>query len=242
MPRPRPTSRFAVVDSPPDDRYVGRHAVRPCRRRAAATDHLLSLGHRDRPHIAGPSPSFAASERERGLATRARGRRGRARRASSGAIGPRHPVTRRPRRSPDDPAVTAVFGANDQMALGAIRALAEPAGACPGGVERRRVRRCADAADYRPPLTTVRQDFDALGELAVAAAHRRIGARRAALRDGADDARGAREHRAVALAPCAGHRGARRATHARADFRAACGHISTYLSPQFPATHEHAFN
>ena len=27
----------------------------------------------------------------------------------------------------------------------------------------------ADAADYRPPLTTVRQDFDALGERAVAA-------------------------------------------------------------------------
>ena len=27
----------------------------------------------------------------------------------------------------------------------------------------------ADAADYRPPLTTVRQDFDALGARAVAA-------------------------------------------------------------------------
>ena len=66
--------------------------------------------------------------------------------------------------------MSAVFVANDQMALGLLRALAEAG--------RRRARDdvsvvgfddIADAADYLPPLTTVRQDFDALGERAVEA-------------------------------------------------------------------------
>ena len=68
-----------------------------------------------------------------------------------------------------DPAVTAVFAANDQMALGALRALAEAGGACPRTSASSGFDDIADAADYRPPLTTVRQDFDALGERAVAA-------------------------------------------------------------------------
>ncbi|MFT4221215.1 MAG: substrate-binding domain-containing protein, partial [Microbacterium sp.] len=69
---------------------------------------------------------------------------------------------------------TAVFAANDQMALGLLRALADAGRAVPDDVSVVGFDDVADAADYRPPLTTVRQDFDALGERAVAALVARI--------------------------------------------------------------------
>ena len=69
----------------------------------------------------------------------------------------------------DRPDVSAVFAANDQMALGLLRALAEAGRAVPGDVAVVGFDDIADAADYLPPLTTVRQDFGELGERAVEA-------------------------------------------------------------------------
>lgn len=54
------------------------------------------------------------------------------------------------------------------MALGLLRAVAESGRAVPGDVSVVGFDDVADAADYRPPLTTVRQDFDTLGGRAVA--------------------------------------------------------------------------
>ncbi len=64
---------------------------------------------------------------------------------------------------------TAVFAANDQMALGLLRAFAEAGRGVPAEVSVVGFDDVADAADYRPPLTTVHQDFDALGSRAVTA-------------------------------------------------------------------------
>ncbi|WP_164861854.1 substrate-binding domain-containing protein, partial [Microbacterium sp. CPCC 204701] len=64
--------------------------------------------------------------------------------------------------------VTALFVANDQMALGGLRALAEAGRDVPRDVSVVGFDDVADAADYRPPLTTVHQDFDTLGTRAVA--------------------------------------------------------------------------
>ncbi|UJP10083.1 substrate-binding domain-containing protein [Microbacterium sp. KUDC0406] len=64
---------------------------------------------------------------------------------------------------------TAIFAANDQMALGVLRALAEAGRRVPEDVAVIGFDDIADAADYSPPLSTVRQDFDALGEQAVQA-------------------------------------------------------------------------
>jgi DNA-binding LacI/PurR family transcriptional regulator len=66
-----------------------------------------------------------------------------------------------------DPAVTAVFAANDQMALGLLRALADAGRGVPDDVAVLGFDDIADAAEFRPPLSTIRQDFAALGELAV---------------------------------------------------------------------------
>ncbi|MFT4210791.1 MAG: LacI family DNA-binding transcriptional regulator [Microbacterium sp.] len=133
---------------------------------AAATRHLLERGHETVWHLAGPEASFAADERVRGW-----------RETLSGA-GRRVPEPLRGdwtaasgytavRALP--PVATALFAANDQMALGALRALAEAGREVPGSVSVVGFDDVADAADYRPPLTTVRQDFDALGAAAVAA-------------------------------------------------------------------------
>ncbi len=167
---------LVVVDSPPDDRDGaqpvpdgGRYVVVQTDHAAgarAAVAHLLERGHATVWHLAGPTDSFAAAERERGwraaLAAAARAvpdpLRGDWTSASGFAAAARLPAE-----------VTAVFAANDQMALGALRALAEAGRRVPEDVAVVGFDDVADAADYRPPLTTLRQDFDALGVAAVAA-------------------------------------------------------------------------
>lgn len=160
-----PDLALVVVDSPPDSRF-GIIATDHAAGARSAVEHLLGLGHATVHHVAGPATSFAAAERERGWrdALAAAGiaapdvRRGDWAAASGHLVG---------RALAADPAVTAVFAANDQMALGVLRALSDSGRAVPEGVSVIGFDDVADAADYRPPLTTVRQDFDALGERAV---------------------------------------------------------------------------
>lgn len=159
--------RLVVVDSPPDDRFtvVGTDHAAGAR---AATERLLSAGHRTVHHLAGPAGAFAASERERGWrdALAAAGVDAPAIvrgdwTAASGHAAAEHLLR--------DDRLTALFAANDQMALGALRALAAAGRRVPEDVAVIGFDDIADAAQFQPPLTTVRQDFDALGEHAVTA-------------------------------------------------------------------------
>ncbi|PKI89678.1 LacI family transcriptional regulator [Actinomycetales bacterium SN12] len=158
--------RLVVVDSPPDERFtaIGTDHAAGAR---AATEHLLARGHRTVHHLSGPAGSFAAAERERGW------------REALAAAGTEPPEVVRGdwsaasgfesvHRMPAS-GVTAIFAANDQMALGVLRALAESGRRVPDDVAVIGFDDIADAANFQPPLTTVRQDFDALGERAVAA-------------------------------------------------------------------------
>lgn len=130
---------------------------------AAATSRLLALGHETVRHLAGPTGSFAAAERERGWRET----------LEAAGIAPQ-PVVRGD-WSADSGHVaagelltaTAVFSANDQMALGLIRGLVEQGRAVPDPVSVIGFDDVPDAANYRPPLTTVRQDFTALAAAAV---------------------------------------------------------------------------
>ncbi len=157
--------RLVVVDSPPDERFAvvaTDHAVGS----RAATQHLLDSGHAVVHHLAGPAASFAAVERERGW-----------RQALEAAgIRPPEPVRgdwssrsgyEQAARLLADPELSAVVCANDQMALGLLRALAEANRRVPDDVALVGFDDIEDAAQFRPPLSTVRQDFDALGERAV---------------------------------------------------------------------------
>jgi len=130
---------------------------------AAATAHLLSRGHETVHHLAGPTDSFAAAERERGW------------RETLVAAGITPPTIVRGDWSAEAGfaagdalrAASAVFCANDQMALGLLRAVAEAGRRVPEDVSVIGFDDVPDAANYRPPLTTIRQDFTALAHRAV---------------------------------------------------------------------------
>jgi DNA-binding LacI/PurR family transcriptional regulator len=154
--------RLVVVDSPPDARFtvIGTDHAAGAR---AATAHLLAAGHTVVHHLAGPADSYAAAERERGW---------REALAEAGVEAPEivrgdWSAASGHMQAPRLTGVTALFAANDQMALGALRALAGAGRRVPEDVAVIGFDDIADAAQFQPPLTTVRQDFDALGEQAV---------------------------------------------------------------------------
>ncbi|MFF8188247.1 LacI family DNA-binding transcriptional regulator [Microbacterium sp. NPDC016588] len=155
---------LVVVDSPPDERFSIVQTDHAGGARAAV-EHLLGLGHDTVHHVAGPVRSFAAAERERGW------------RAALADAGRRVPdLVRGDWTSASGHAAvsaltdaTAVFVANDQMALGALRAFADAGRRVPDDVAVVGFDDIVDAAEYRPPLTTVRQDFDVLGARTVEA-------------------------------------------------------------------------
>ena len=70
-------------------------------------------------------------------------------------------------RTPSDDDVTAIFVANDQMALGLLRALHEKGRAVPGDLSVVGFDDTAESAHYWPPLTTVRQSFAEVGRRSV---------------------------------------------------------------------------
>jgi DNA-binding LacI/PurR family transcriptional regulator len=131
-----------------------------------ATEHLLSLGHRQVWHIAGPETSFSAAHRAEswGRTLQAAGiappplSRGN----WTAESGYRHGLTLG--RRPD---VTAIFAANDEMALGAMRALHELGRDVPADVSIVGFDDMDVAASFWPPLTTIRQDFVAVGSLSI---------------------------------------------------------------------------
>jgi DNA-binding LacI/PurR family transcriptional regulator len=71
------------------------------------------------------------------------------------------------RRLVKDGAVTAIFCANDHMALGVLRAVAEAGRHVPADVSVVGFDDIPEAPFMIPPLTTVRQDFGALGRHSV---------------------------------------------------------------------------
>jgi DNA-binding LacI/PurR family transcriptional regulator len=159
---PPPELRLVVVDSPPDERFARVQTAHAEGARAAVA-HLLAEGHATVHHLAGPVDSFAAAERERGW------------RDALAAAGIAAPAPVRADWTSDGghaaasalSEATAVFVANDQMALGALRAFADAGRRVPDDVAVVGFDDVVDAGQYRPPLTTVRQDFDALGARAV---------------------------------------------------------------------------
>ncbi|WP_369254704.1 LacI family DNA-binding transcriptional regulator [Streptomyces sp. R35] len=127
------------------------------------TEHLLDLGHRTVHHLAGPQRWYAARDRLDGwrAALAAHGRdeppvvEGDWSAASGYSAG---------RELATDPDVTAVFTANDDMAIGLIRALTEAGRRVPEDVSVVGFDDIPVAAYVSPPLTTVRQPFDAVAQ------------------------------------------------------------------------------
>lgn len=126
----------------------------------AATEHLLDLGHATVHHLAGPRRWYATKDRIEGW------------RAALAARGAHEPPLLNGDWSPasgyaagrelaSDTAVTAVFAAGDEMAIGLIHALREAGRRVPEDISVVGFDGNPVFAYVSPPLTTVRQPFDA---------------------------------------------------------------------------------
>jgi DNA-binding LacI/PurR family transcriptional regulator len=128
----------------------------------AATRYLLDLGHRTVHHVAGPGSWLDAQARQSGW---------RAALTDAGAPVPEVLAGDWSARSGFEAGlqllqkseVTAVFCANDHMALGVLRALNEAGRTIPGDISVVGFDDIPESSYFTPPLSTVRQDFGELG-------------------------------------------------------------------------------
>ncbi|GAA1439471.1 LacI family DNA-binding transcriptional regulator [Leifsonia poae] len=131
-----------------------------------ATEHLLSLGHSTVWHIAGPADSYSATRRAQTwrsvLEENGRVVPELMQGDWSTTAGYEHGLTIAAR-----PEITAVFAANDQMALGVLRALHENGRRVPEDVSVVGFDDMAESDSFWPPLTTIHQEFEATGRRAV---------------------------------------------------------------------------
>jgi DNA-binding LacI/PurR family transcriptional regulator len=131
-----------------------------------ATQLLLDLGHQTVWHIAGPRDFLEAQQRVDGWRStlEAAGRD-----VPPMLVGDWSPRSgyRLGQQLADDRDVTAIFVANDQMALGALRALHEHGREIPRQVSVVGFDDIPEAQYFTPPLTTVRQDFSEMGRSAM---------------------------------------------------------------------------
>jgi DNA-binding LacI/PurR family transcriptional regulator len=125
-----------------------------------ATQHLLDLGHRTVWHISGPLDWLEAQDRVDGW---------RSTLEAAGASPPPVLVGDWSARAGHElgrelgPDVTAVFVANDQMALGVLRSLHEAGRRIPADISVVGFDDIPEAEYFTPPLTTVRQNFNEMG-------------------------------------------------------------------------------
>ncbi len=127
-----------------------------------ATRHLLDLGHRHVLHLAGPQDWLDARSRVEGWRDE----------LLAAGVEPGEPVVGSwlagrgyevGSQLVEQGLPTAVFAANDQLALGLLRAFAEAGIAVPAQVSVVGFDDVDGSAHFFPPLTTVRQEFGALG-------------------------------------------------------------------------------
>jgi DNA-binding LacI/PurR family transcriptional regulator len=171
LPHSLPT---VAVEAGPDSGFdtVGLDQVAAAR---VAVQHLIDLGHRSIGHITGPSQRLEAQGRRTGWQTAL---------ADAGLHeGPCWDGDWTPQsgyaageafsRSRD---CTAVFAANDMMALGFMSAVQQAGLRVPADVSVVGFDDLPESAYLLPPLTTIRQDLDEVGKACVALLLHRISA------------------------------------------------------------------
>jgi len=143
-----------------DQEYGARLAVR----------HLLEQGHTDIVHVSGPEDSFDARARVNGFRSE----------MEAAGLTPRPIITGdwtedrgyevgKEICAGNENLPTAIFASNDPMALGIIYALTEAGHEVPRDVSVVGFDDVPGAKFYRPPLTTLRQNFEALGRRCIEA-------------------------------------------------------------------------
>ncbi len=132
-----------------------------------ATSHLLELGHETVWHVSGPADWLEAEGRIEGwrAVLTAAGRPVPA--TLTGDWSPRSGYQAGKRLAAMAGDVTAVFVANDQMALGLLRAFTEEGVKVPEQISIVGFDDIPESEFFSPPLTTIRQDFGAVGRRSI---------------------------------------------------------------------------
>lgn len=143
---------------------------------ALATRHLIDLGHTEIVHVSGPMDWNESRARLQGYLSA----------MYDAGLRPSEPLTgdwtaasgfEAGGRLAVRPEVTAVFAANDQTAVGVLRALSEAGRKVPEHVSVVGFDDIPEAPFLIPPLTTVRQDFATVGRRAIEVLRAAIDAR-----------------------------------------------------------------
>lgn len=132
-----------------------------------ATQHLIDIGHRDIAEISGPLQNHDACDRHASWLDTLRDNDltpGTSVEGDFTIEGGYHTMSQ---LLDEDAGFTAVFVANDSMAIGAHTALRERGLRVPDDVSLVGFDDIPEAAHFVPKLTTVRQDFNLLGHMAI---------------------------------------------------------------------------
>ena len=140
---------------------------------AAAMDHLLALGHRNIWHVAGPTASYDARVRRDLWESSLRAQGLRVPHVYYGDWSARSGYQIGSHLAELNEA-TAIFAANDQMALGIVRAYADSGKSVPLDLSVVGFDDMTESDQFIPRLTTIRQDFAELGRRALNAVIDRI--------------------------------------------------------------------
>lgn len=158
---------FVLVDAPAGQ-GAPTVAIQQSSGAALAAQHLLALGHRRLAELTGPRHWHDAKLRHEGFSG-VLAKAGLAPVLSLEGDWSAESGFRAVRTMLEaDQAFTALFAANDQMALGALHALQASGLTVPREVSVVGFDDIPEAAYFTPALTTVRQDFAALGQSSVA--------------------------------------------------------------------------
>lgn len=143
---------------------------------ATVTRHLLELGHRTVWHVSGPLDWLEAEGRLDAWRSTLEHAGADVPEPLHGDWSPRSGYEAGQRLAGRDD-VSAVFVANDQMALGLLRAYREAGVDVPGRVSVAGFDDIPEAEFFSPPLTTVRQDFAEVGRRSISVLLDQIGGR-----------------------------------------------------------------
>jgi DNA-binding LacI/PurR family transcriptional regulator len=159
------TATIVIVDTEPSKKFDAVN-IENFEGGKLATQHLIDLGHKSITHITGPADGYEGQRRRDGYIDAMKASKlkndiveGDWSISTGYAIG--NEIAQRTTLP------TAIFASNDHLALGVIKALKENQIRIPGDISIVGFDNIPESAYFSPALTTVRQDFDELGQMAI---------------------------------------------------------------------------
>ena len=161
-----PTIKLIAIDTDDQANKVNAVGIDNLGGGHMATRHLIELGHKKILHIMGPSTSSEAQNRRRGY-EQAMAEAGLEPAVVQGDWTAETGFRIGIELNLELTGYTAIFTANDQLSLGLMKALNMRGVSVPHDISLVGFDDIPESPYFNPPLTTIRQDFNQLGEVAI---------------------------------------------------------------------------